>query len=230
MGTTGGLFCRDCGESLSPDLFKGGCDTRILAEAYCAACLAARSMAVCLNCGGGLRLEDFEEGRAVTLAGRRFCEACLPATVGKDRGEAPPSGGDEPDTEETPTAVGRRHGRYLPGRNAVLAVRARGMGGLFRGDRVRVWLDMSEGGFRAILSGPLDPESRVGGSITCGSNGTTFPFEAVVKYVRAAPRHAGCVLAGCEFVDASADLMAFIRTTLAARPVHLPRAPGPQLA
>lgn len=224
MGMGGGLFCRDCGQSLPPHVLDGPPGTRVLAEAYCDPCRRARSLG-CRRCGAGLRLEDFEEGRAVTLGGRRLCEACLEETAEKGRRETTrryaAAGADEPPTEF------RRHGRYLPGRDAVLSLRERGMGGLLKGDRVRVWLDISEGGFRAVLSGELDCDRALSGSIACEGSGETLTFEAVVKHVRAAPHHPGCVLAGCEFRDPSPELLAFIRGSLAARPVHLPPSAPP---
>ena len=232
MDAVGGLFCRDRGEARPSSLLLGARETKVLGEAYCDSCVRARSMR-CHRCKGGLRLEDFEEGRAVTLAGRRYCEICLEMAVERGRGQSALPEGDEPDSAhqarieaglEDPTmVVSRRHGRYVPGKGTKIAVRARGMGGIFRGDRVRVWLDISEGGFRAILSGDFDLESRLGGSLTM-KDGGSIPFEAVVKYVRPAPRHPGCVLAGCEFVAPSVDLLAFIRATMAARPVRLPGA------
>jgi hypothetical protein len=223
MGMGGGLFCRDCGQSLAPDLLGGPPGTRILAEAYCDPCRRARSLG-CRRCGAGLRLEDFEEGRAVTVGGRRVCEACLEEAAEKGRRETTRRYAAEQAPGE-PSTEARRHGRYLPGRDAVLALRARGMGGLLRGDRVRVWLDISEGGLRAVLSGAIDAEAALDGSITVEGTGEAWPFEAVVKHVRGAPRHPGCVLAGCAFVDPSPELLAFIRGSLAARPVHLPRVP-----
>ncbi len=221
--TGGGLFCRDCGQGLPDLLLQGGRETRILGEAYCDVCVEARSL-VCHRCHGGLRLEDFEEGRAVTLAGRRYCEPCLKAIGEKRPGDASGSS-DGLRLDDDPAALaGQRHGRFLPGKGVMLGVRAHGMVGILRGDRVRVWLDISEGGFRAILSGSLDLDTRVGGSLNSTKDGRAYPFEAVVKYSRPARQHPGCVIAGCAFVEPSSELLEFIRNSMGTRPVRLPGA------
>lgn len=219
----GGLFCRDCGQVLPETRIPGARETRILGGAYCPDCVRARSTS-CRRCGGGLRPEDFEEGRAVVLAGRRYCESCLESAVaGKHGHEAAP----EAQGLDDPSISARRiHGRYVPHAEATLAVRLPGVAGFLKGNLLRLWLDVSEGGFRAVLAGDLEQDVRVQGSLAYAPEKASFAFSATVRYLRPAQRFTGCILAGCQFTEPSSALQSFIRRTMAARPVLLPSVGG----
>lgn len=228
-----GNVCHDCGQPLKTGLF--GRETRVLGAPFCPACVEARTL-YCHGCRASIRSEDFEAGLAVTLLGRRYCHACLEAAVkeGRERagrkpeppakdGPAPLVKADDPSDPES-IAVRRAYGRYVPPADTELVARGGGWGALL-GNRVRLWLDVSEGGFRAILRGSFQVDELLSGSVRERGSRRSFAFQARVRHSRPARRHPGCVLVGACFEKPSAELQAFIKSKMAGRPAMIPSSP-----
>lgn len=220
--------CRDCGKPLGSGLFAK--ETRVMGMAYCEPCVRARTL-FCHTCRAALKPEDFETGKAVTLLGRRFCENCLESAVQAGRERAGTSSSTHkaarPDLEETQDvdtiAIRRLYGRYVPHAEASLVVKAEGLLGSLRGNLVRLWLDVSEGGFRAVIAGSYSMDDGLRGALRQG--GQVFPFRALVKHVRPSKRYPGCVLVGAKFDKPSKELQAFILNKMGGRPVMIPAPP-----
>lgn len=234
-------LCRDCGKPLEKSGFFQKGETRVLGMPYCDSCVTARTF-YCHTCRVPLKSEDFAEGKAVTLLGRRFCEDCLASAVrqGRDRAasngsavrsasrivRAPEPTSDDSQDVET-VAIRRQFGRYVPSADANLVVRAGGLLGAIRGNRVKLWLDVSEGGFRAIISGAFRLEEKLSGAISFKPDKSSFPFQAIVRHVRDSKRYPGCALIGAQFEKPSAELKSFIIGKLSGRPVMIPNAHPP---
>jgi hypothetical protein len=227
--------CRDCGKPLGGGIFQKS-ETRVLGMAFCEDCVRSRTL-FCHACRASLSSEDFAQGKAVTLLGRRFCENCLESAVKEGRDKAARNPGtrraspstirraaDELQSDDT-IAIRRLYGRFVPHAEAVLVVKRPGLWGALRGNLARLWLDVSEGGYRAILAGALELETRLAGSITFKPSKESFPFASVVKHARPSQRYPGCVLAGVKFEKPSRELQAFIRSQMGGRPVMIP-SPG----
>lgn len=224
--------CQDCGQALKTGLF--GKETRVLGSAYCADCVEARTL-FCHSCRTPIRKADFDEGRAVTLLGRRYCQDCLESAVKEGRNQAgtkrepAPTApalvkADDPNDPQS-VAVRRAYGRYVPPGDTELVARGSGLLNVLRGNRVRLWLDVSEGGFRAILSGAFAVDELLSGSVSERGTKRSFAFQASVRHSRPAPRHPGCVLVGARFERPSADLQAFIKSKMSGRPAMIPSTP-----
>lgn len=228
MTDTNETACRDCGKPLAAGL-------RVMGMPYCEGCVRARTL-YCHTCRTPLKPEDFATGRAVTLLGRRFCEGCLESAVqqGRERAASDPSNqavrtGSKPSLEDSQDvdsiAIRRLYGRYVAHSDAVLVVKAPGLKALL-GNRVRLWLDVSEGGFRAILKGDYELEERVAGSISFNPTKKVYPFESTIKHVRASQRYPGCTLVGARFDHPSRELQSFIMGKMSQRPVMIPSPPS----
>lgn len=227
--------CRDCGKVLRGSLFGKG-ETRVLGAAYCEDCVQARTL-FCHTCRNPIQKADFDEGRAVTLLGRRFCEGCLEAAVkhGREKAVADPSRAsrvsgspttlvrtlDDSYTDDETIAIRRAYGRYVPPSDADLEVKGTGLGAIL-GNRTRLWLDVSEGGFRAIISGAFKVQDRLSGRVTYRPGKESFDFKATIMHARPSRRYPGCVLVGVRFDQPSRELQGFIRSKMSGRPVMIP--------
>jgi hypothetical protein len=210
MGDVKAFLCHGCGRSLS------GTEKRGSGPTYCETCVKAPALH-CHTCQVALKKEDFAQGKAVTLLGRRFCESCLRAEVLKGRQQAA-SAPAAPAVQDDTVSMRRLYGRYMPHHEAQLVVKAGGLAGLFGRNRVRVWLDVSEGGFRAIIAGVWKMDARLDGSIAFGPTRAVFPFHGTVKQVRPSDSHPDATLVACRFEEPSRELQTFILGKMSGHP------------
>lgn len=174
----------------------------------------------CDRCGVPLREADFDAGRAVILLGRRYCDPCINRVVAAQKenehraalSPRPRALPELPEHVAPPPEDRRTTYRFVPPGEASLAVRRAGLSGLFAGNLVRFWIDVSEGGFRAILSRPLSTGESV--QATLRFQGETFRIAAAVNHRAPSESHPGCFSTGLRFVDPSAPLRVFIRDVL----------------
>lgn len=199
----------------------------------------AESEFPCDACGTPLRESAFEDGRAFVILKKRLCATCfekLPGNV--DVLGAPvalppkpvktPAGATpvHPDKSDGPTAsqvaaaaaeADRRSGpRFVPPREAELSIKSRGLGALL-GDMVVEWLEVSEGGLRAIVSRRLSVDDEVNGRIRCRN--LEFPMSLTVRYVRQSVKMPKCHVVGFRFHNVSAEFRGFVRDKLCKTPV-----------
>ena len=129
----------------------------------------------CYTCSADLKPADFKDGRAVSLLGREFCDTCVEraaelsrpgaessAGAHQKRGEThvprPGSANDpfERTEEELEELRRRTSDRKAPPWGCNLYLRKSGIRGIFGGNAVRLWLDVSVRGGRAILEGTFN--------------------------------------------------------------------------
>lgn len=235
--TLGAIQCDLCRGKFPASEFSGGGAILLLGRKICHLCVEKTTL-YCHFCRAGITEEDFEEGRAVTLLGKRYCEKCLAAAVERSKPggttgssvgrpiqvEAPPS----PPTRIHPTgplspghtaSELRAFQRFVPPREARLHIRPSGLNGVFGGNRVRMWLDLSEGGVRAIVEGEYENGDELEGELR-------YPPESVKVRVLFKVRHAhlsksfpGCSVVGLKFVETDRELSHLVRTHLRKHPL-----------
>ncbi len=213
-----GLKCRACHAAVAERDFKKKRAVLILNEAYCAGCVGQGALQ-CHTCKAALQAADFESGRAVVLLGQRYCVKCLDLAVirGKIKNRTGP--GSDPRLRVPQAPFTRMAERFVPPPRGRLELKPRGLRGLFRGNVVLEWLDVSTGGVRARVSGRHEREEILGGKILHTPSDRPFPFTAVIRFVGDAPKDSGGVIVGCAFLAPPPELQAFIREHLSRDPV-----------
>lgn len=214
-------FCRRCRRQIGQQEFEQGTALRMLGRIYCMACLEKR-IHNCGSCAKEIQAGDYEAGRAVVLHSRRYCEACAVHVVRRSssttsrrlkvpRSVPLPVEAAEAIPETPAEAELRRARRFIPPRDCVLMVREGGLGGLLGGNRVRLWMDVSEGGGRALLSGTYEFDGDLEGEIRYAPRKLVLPFTGSIRHVKASTLNADCQLIGFSFVDPEEGLRVFLR-------------------
>jgi hypothetical protein len=227
--------CRFCARSLGGKDFAQGKAVTLLGSHFCSLCLE-RCTLFCHVCRIPLLPSDFEDGRALRLLGERYCLPCLrllistsaqrsPVTAGGPASEPFPFVSTEPLVSLRPPlpcgyegprydtgAEKRLFARFIPPIDCRLTLRLPGLQGLFRGILVHHWLDVSAGGFRAIVSRSLAPGLLLSGSVHRSPGRQHFDFDSQVRHAHGSRSVQGDCVAGFSFRDASAELRHFLRT------------------
>ncbi len=214
-------FCRRCRRQVEQQEFDEGTALRMLGRIYCMSCLEKR-IHNCASCSKEIQAGDYEAGRAVVLHSRRYCEICALHVVRRSssttsrRMKVPRAGPlpVEPVAAIPETAAEaelRRARRFIPPRDCVLMIREGGLGGLLGGNRVRLWMDVSEGGGRALLIGTYGFGGDLEGEIHYAPRKLVLPFMGRIRHVKASTLHADCQLIGFSFVDPEEGLRSFLR-------------------
>ena len=205
--------CAACGEVVSP--FGAAYDRALLlsGSAYCARCVVDLRFG-CHRCNKALSLDDFEHARAMVLLGHKYCDHCLEEAVEKKRQEGPgePSSPSPALLDESGKKwqAARAHPRFLPPQDCTLSVHWQSVFGLLAGNVLRLWVDLSEGGLRAILRGSYAVDDRLKGAFTYAPRNLKLDFKATVRYVKTTERFPGSMVVGLRFDQPSPELQAFL--------------------
>lgn len=211
--------CTFCNTGFRESDFQRDRAVRILGWSYCAGCVK-EAKGYCQFCGRGLRPDDLSEGRAITLSDRPYCEACMDRAVDEvhraireakqpaDRVSEPIRGTREGDTQR------RLHTRFVPPESGELILKEPGVMGFLQTNRIRLWLDVSEGGCRAIVAGQYERAELFQLWIAHPDLPERLGVTAEVRHVKPARKYSGHQLVGFKFVDPSPELRVFIRCML----------------
>lgn len=162
----------------------------------------ARASCSCDACSNAIPLLDFEEGQAAMIQGKAYCASCMEEGTWFGRASSPA----QPAVPER-----RAHPRYIPSLQCDLRLKLPGLRGVFAGNLVRLWLDVSEGGFRAVVRRKCAEGDRLAARIFHRPRKRTFRVTACVRYAQGSRKFLGEFVVGAEFEKPSADLRAFIR-------------------
>ena len=217
--------CADCGVVLSTRGSKYERAALLSGGAYCTACITKLSF-TCEKCARPILLDDFEQGRAMTLLGSKYCEGCLESAVRRTRSAEPARPAPEVAARDRSSGnawgAHRAHPRFVPPLDCRLTVRRPGLRGLMGGDRLSLWVDVSEGGMRVILRGKFEVDQEIQGELVHPSLGTPLSFRAAVRHAKRSRRYQEATLIGVRFEAPSVELRAFIRDTLSVQPSLVP--------
>jgi hypothetical protein len=211
MGDAG--TCTGCGSVVAP--FGSTYDRALLltGSPYCPKCVTDLRLD-CHRCHKALRVEDFDQGKAMVLLGHKYCDHCLEEAVEKKRQEGPAVSSPSPallDESGKKWQAARAHPRFLPPQDCTLSVHRQSVLGLLGGNAVRLWVDLSEGGLRAILRGSYEVDDRVKGTFTYPPRNLKLDFRVTVRYVKTTDRFPGSMVVGLRFDEPSAELQAFLQ-------------------
>lgn len=233
----GSIQCDLCRAKFPASEFSGGGAIVLLGRKICHLCVEKTTL-YCHFCRAGITENDFEEGRAVTLLGKRYCEKCLAAAVERSKPsgangssvgrpiqvEATPSPSTRilPISPLSPAATGaelRAFARFVPPREARLQIRPAGLNGVFGGNRVRMWLDLSEGGVRAIVEGDFENDDELQAELRYPPEGAKVSVLLKVRHAHASKSFPGCSVVGLKFVEPDHELRHLVRTHLRKHPL-----------
>jgi hypothetical protein len=240
--------CVNCGRELSASDFSRDRAMVLLGRAYCLECLEARTLS-CHICKQSLRKADFVDGRAFTLLGWKYCGGCLDAAVQHARGEsrkappAVPTPAATPkaapplpstDTAKIPVVQGdsegesrRMYSRFVPPAECELALKPGGLRGLFGTSVLRLWVDVSEGGLRAVVDGKYEQGEGISGRMSYPPLRLKLEFKGEVRHCKPSEKYAGCYMIGLKFQNPSSELKSFIREVMGDSPAMMSMKPAP---
>jgi hypothetical protein len=207
--------CASCGKLAPPTGPEYDRALMLSGSPYCPKCLPDLTFD-CHRCRKPLRLDDFENGCAMVLLGHKYCDHCLEEAVEKRRKspEADPAVLDESGKK---WKAHRAHPRVVPLEHCDLTMSRQGVLGFFGGNLVRLWVDVSMGGLRAILHGKYEVNDRLRGSMSYPPRKLKLEFQGIVRYVKTTDRYPGAMVVGIKFDAPSQELQTFIRDVLGAR-------------
>lgn len=204
----------------------------------------------CKFCDGPVSPGDLAEGRAALLFGRLYCPRCLVSALEREMtkiGPAQPPGvaasppvpdGDREPSERTKDGGADRDtprgglpsggedrravSRYVPPYQAGLVLRLPGLFGLCRGNLVQFWVEVSEGGLRAIVTRKLSRGDVLRARLSLPAR--SFGVDVEVRHVSESRRSPGAFLAGFRFVDPAPEFLTWVREHLC----RFPAVAGPR--
>jgi hypothetical protein len=212
--------CKRCHKVLCSEDFARDRAMMLLGRAYCATCLEIMTP-TCHLCRKALHEGDFAEGRAVTLQGVRFCDACMEQAVRTTQpSTTAPVEKPQPEWKTRRSAI-----RFVPPLDCEVTLKPAGLKGLLSANIVRLWVDVSEGGIRAIVQGTFEAGDVLQGKLTHPELEDKLEFQGVVRHGRPSDKFPGCTLIGLRFEEPSKLFQAFIRDVLGREQGVLPLSP-----
>ena len=178
------------------------------------------------------------------LLGRSYCMGCLERAVRKSRGESKPApAADVPapaparatETARIPVVQGDSSGesrrvfsRFIPPVECDLTLKRDGLRSFVSSNVLRLWVDVSEGGLRAVVQGNFDQDDRVQGRMAYPPLSLKLDFKGSVRHCKPSEKYPGCFMIGVKFENPTSELQSFIREVLSenlAMMAMKPRAP-----
>jgi hypothetical protein len=231
--------CRRCGQALAPVEFEDGRAVRLLGRTYCAPCLECK-LHGCFDCHKPLHAGDFQNGRALCIQDRRLCASCAERFVRRTgdstrirlkmvQVKAAAAVAAVPAERD---ACQRAFERYVPPRDCILFIPGSGLQAVMGRNRGRLWIDVSEGGGRAIIEGRCDRGDPLHGRIRYAPRDLDLAFVAGVRHSKPSETNGGCQVVGFSFERPAPELSAFLRDLVSrlaalAPPVRKPKPAAP---
>jgi PilZ domain-containing protein len=208
--------CAVCGSVVAP--FGKAYDRALVLSGSpcCPKCLPGLRFE-CHRCRRPLGLDDFGHGRAMVLLGHKYCDHCLEEAVEKRRQEGPAAHATPSPSPALLDESGKKwqahraHPRFLPPQDCTLAVHRTSVFGLLAGNVLRLWVDLSEGGLRAVLRGSYEADDRLKGTFSYPPRKLKLDFRGTVRYVKRTERFPGSMVVGLRFDQPSPELRAFLQ-------------------
>src|SRR5262249_34836123 len=97
-------------------------------------------------------------------------------------------------------------------------LRPRGFKALLHKNIARLWIDVSEGGLRAVVQGRAAIGEILHGKLDHPELHEKIVFDGVVRHARKSDKYPDCTLIGLRFEEPSSLLVAFIRDILGREP------------
>jgi hypothetical protein len=235
--TFGQVQCDFCRVKFPASEFSEGDAVLLLGKKVCRLCVQ-KGTRYCHFCRAGISDLDFEEGRAVTLLGKRYCEKCLATAVerSKPSNTSGSSVGRPIDVLAAPSPSSRSSAsapvahvptgaelrafeRFVPPREARLFIKAPGLDGVLGKNRVRMWLDLSEGGARAIVQGSFEKGDEIDAEVRYEPLKARHPVVLKVRHAHPSKSFPDSAVVGFKFVDPDRELKELVRTRLKVHPL-----------
>ena len=211
--------CKRCSKALSGADYSESRAMVLLGAAYCGVCLEIMTP-TCRLCRKSLHEGDFAQGRAVTLQGVRYCDACLEQAVKTTETSTVPVEKPHPDWKTRRSSI-----RFVPPQDCEVSLKPPGLKGLLSSNIVKLWVDVSEGGLRAVVQGRYEVGDLLQGKLTHPELDEKLDFQGKVRHAKPSERFSGCTLVGVRFEEPSTLFKAFIRDVLGRRQGVLPLSP-----
>jgi hypothetical protein len=155
----------------------------------------------CDFCSQPIPSLDFGEGRAAVLSGKNCCADCAQEGAWIRSGLPVPEG----------VLLRRATPRYLPSVKCALTIRLPGWRGLLARNLSLQWLDVSEGGLRALVRRSCEGDDRLSVRIAHRSSGESYAVLVRVRHAQESAQVPGAYVAGMQFENPSEKLREFIR-------------------
>jgi hypothetical protein len=164
--------------------------------------------ALCEFCQNAIPFLDLREGRAAVISGKTCCAQCANDGAWIKAASVP-----------LPEGVFRRRAspRFIPSNQCELDLRPRGWQGWFSRNLNLKWLDVSQGGLRAVVRGTWEVDHRLAARIFHQPTNTTHQLTVRVRHVQVASEFPDAVVMGVEFETPPPALQNMLRS------VHNPR-------
>jgi hypothetical protein len=211
----GVLSCDFCCSGISASDLEEGRAVHLLSDLYCPKCIleavenskSERTPCLALKMpASGFRSPAIPAAQAYSALANVREGPFSPAEGPLSKDDVPPI------TQEREERRG--YGRYVPPFQAELSLRMAGLPGLLIGNMVRFWLEISEGGVRAIVSRKLAPRRVLKARIFHKSSGRSFDVGVSVRHVSQSHKYPGAFVVGFRFVEPSPDFMRWVRESL----------------
>ncbi|HLY08773.1 MAG TPA: hypothetical protein VKW04_05620 [Planctomycetota bacterium] len=170
---------------------------------------------VCDYCANAIPWEDFDEQVAAVVAGKSCCRVCMEEGlwVGSE---------GSPDRR---TALRRRtQARYLPSHQCDLILRFSGIRGLLQENLLVTWLDVSEGGLRAMVRRRCEEGDCLSARILHRPQKRAYKTAFLIRHAEPSRRREAVWVVGGEFDQPPSGLGAWIREIHGGHPALEPPA------
>jgi hypothetical protein len=207
--------CKFCQAPVGPGVLAEGHAVILLGELYCTRCLVSA-----VEGGRSENVPASPPGvpipRPVPDGIPKVSESATSA--GADQEMSSRAGGPPwaKDSNSPSSAGGERRAcsRYVPPFQAKLILRLPGLSGIFLGNLVKFWVEVSEGGLRVIVSRKLSRGDVLRARFSLLAEPRFFSLEVQVRHVSESHRYQGAFLAGFRFIDPAPEFLSWGREQL----------------